>query len=514
MTSCSAGFNTNIIPSQNEISVSSPPFWWDTFGVTCPDYESEEYCTLDGKEGIGWRRNQWGSIDQIQGYGKNYNINPLQACAQCGGGVKMTEYKDFSCDCPEGGYNFNNTCQCYNNKILTNVGEKKIAKNCKSSTTYKGAGILNFIDCKKTKEYGICTGSGKGPNWDWWSKPDVNHVYYPSMTSAEAEQNLKAADECCECGGGDKQEFEISVPVYSCQCPPEYSQDDGMGGCKCIDSNKEFVNGECICFNPDTYLNIDTGECECIDPQNCQCQTGSFLKGNKCVPIICPTGTILEGNDCIPLECPSGTRIPENKCVPIICPTGTGLEGNVCNPILCPTGTRLQGNDCNPIVCPTGTRLEGNNCNPIVCPTGTRLEGNNCNPIICPTGTTLEGNDCIPLVCPSGTRMPENKCVSIVCPTGTTLEGNNCNPIVCPTGTRLEGNNCKPIICPCGTRLEGNNCKPIICPCGTRLEGNNCNPNNNTDFPKRNNLFKIIVGTSTILLFLLFLKKILKWKKL
>eukprot|EP00931_Biecheleriopsis_adriatica_P043742 TRINITY_DN24996_c0_g1_i1.p1 TRINITY_DN24996_c0_g1~~TRINITY_DN24996_c0_g1_i1.p1 ORF type:complete len:5363 (+),score=854.82 TRINITY_DN24996_c0_g1_i1:99-16091(+) len=65
--------------------VDSPPGWADSGGVTCPQYQQFQLCTVDGGYGAGWV-GAWGTFDRFAVDG----VNAGYACCVCGGGNQAT----------------------------------------------------------------------------------------------------------------------------------------------------------------------------------------------------------------------------------------------------------------------------------------------------------------------------------------------------------------------------------------------------------------------------------------
>merc|ERR1712232_743871 len=60
-----------------------PQNWKSSEGDSCSVFVSYQYCTPDGREGPGWRHQQWGPITN---YADSQGRSALDACCGCGGG--------------------------------------------------------------------------------------------------------------------------------------------------------------------------------------------------------------------------------------------------------------------------------------------------------------------------------------------------------------------------------------------------------------------------------------------
>jgi len=65
--------------------IDQPQNWKSSEGDSCSVYVSYQYCTQDGREGPGWRHQQWGPITN---YADSHGRSAYDACCGCGGGSR------------------------------------------------------------------------------------------------------------------------------------------------------------------------------------------------------------------------------------------------------------------------------------------------------------------------------------------------------------------------------------------------------------------------------------------
>merc|ERR1719498_960082 len=75
---CACGGGAGSAPTQQ---VCTDLIWRDAEGSNCAEYQSEQYCTHGGLQGVGWEPT-WGKLEDYAVDGKS----AIQACCACGGG--------------------------------------------------------------------------------------------------------------------------------------------------------------------------------------------------------------------------------------------------------------------------------------------------------------------------------------------------------------------------------------------------------------------------------------------
>mmetsp|Transcript_31441 Transcript_31441/g.73437 ORF Transcript_31441/g.73437 Transcript_31441/m.73437 type:complete len:857 (+) Transcript_31441:80-2650(+) len=219
------------------------PFWRDSEGDDCSDYYLQQFCTSDGRLGLGWEHG-WGNFSQ---YADARGIDAAEACCACGGGdeasstERVSSFESARCsNYPPFWSDIDGTkCDGYRSMRLCNAaggtgpgwmaGMGTFAKYAADNLTATdvccacGGGLRceedsEWVDsagrsCKVYEAERLCTHGGQqGPHWD-----------HQKPIEAFAKDGLHALEACCACGGGthsDLEEDDVSewkVVLGDCQ---------------------------------------------------------------------------------------------------------------------------------------------------------------------------------------------------------------------------------------------------------------------------------------------------------
>lgn len=213
--------------------------WSDSYG-DCAAYNGNDWCTINGKAGLGWNPN-WGTLDPAA----------VLNCCACGKAPGLDDAVDP--DAPDGG--FNGPCDpnpCDNVAKCTDVGGEA---QCVCDVGWAGP------TCDEEVEYNEST-DGTGA----WDGPFMEMCGADTcLNNGVCHTDKQTEDTVCVCTGGFQGDY--------CEDAPGFTPDGGING-PC-DPDPCSNSGVC-------HLNTKGGAVEADEDENTTCTCVNGYTGNHC----------------------------------------------------------------------------------------------------------------------------------------------------------------------------------------------------------------------------------------